>query len=308
MLLAFIRRGFYVTDVYQAPAIAAIGVIPLGLYAFSRGGMRIQIVTLIWAGLLCSLCNQVRSYSGTLALLFLLACIIIRCWKEKKAFRNIALRISILLICCCPIWGLMEYQLKQRNDFLVQHGVNAYELANRHLFWHNMYIGLGWLPNQYGIIWNDTCAENKVISEAPDVKAGSGRYESELRRHYFAIVKKDPVFIIKTYFSKTLYLFNLHWPVIILPLLVLIFSPYRHEFLFYLAMFLPMLPGFAMGLISMPKEYPYVMGGATTALLFCFLVFADYINRGFNNPDTYPGRIRMWLNNKYSWACRPDST
>ncbi len=307
MLLAFVRRGFYVTDVYQAPAIAVIGVIPLGLYAFSRGGMRIQIATLIWGGLLCSLCNQIRSHSGTLGLLFLFACIIIRCWKEKKAFRQILLRIAVLLICCVPIWGFMEYQIKQRNDFLLQHGMNAADLTSGHFFWHNMYIGLSWLPNQYGIKWNDNCAVDKVLSEAPDVKIGSVRYESELRRHYFELVKKDPVFIVKTYLSKALYLFNFHWPFIILPFLVLLFSRRRREQLFYLAMFLPMLPGFAMGLISIPKEYPYSMGGATTALLFCFLVFADLMDRGFENPDTFPGMVRIWLNTKFTGKSRVNS-
>ena len=300
MLLAFVRRGFYVTDVYQAPAIAVIGIIPLGLYAFSRGGMRIQIATLIWSGLLCSLCNQIRSHSGTLGLLFLLTCIIIRCWKEKKAFRQILLRIAVLFICCIPIWGFMEYQIKQRNDFLLQHGMNASDLTSGHFFWHNMYIGLSWLPNQYGIKWNDNCAVDKVLSEAPDVKIGSVRYESELRRHYFELVKKDPVFIVKTYLSKVLYLFNFHWPFIILPFLVLLFSQRRNEQLFYLAMFLPMLAGFAMGLISIPKEYPYSMGGATTALLFCFLIFADLMDRGFENPDTFPGMVRMWLSTRFT--------
>jgi len=300
MLLAFVRRGFYVTDVYQAPAIAVIGVIPLGLYAFSRGGIRFQIATLVWGGLLCSLCNQIRSHSGTLGIIFLLACIVIKCWKEKKMFRQILLRIAVLFICCFPIWGFMEYQLKQRNDFLFQHGVNASDLANRHFFWHNMYIGLSWLPNQYSITWDDGCAVKKVISETPDVQIGSVRYESELRRHYFELVKKDPVFIVKTYLSKVLYLFNFHWPFIILPFLVLLFSQRRNEQLFYLAMFLPMLAGFAMGLISIPKEYPYSMGGATTALLFCFLIFADLMDRGFENPDTFPGMVRMWLSTRFT--------
>ncbi|MHB9139176.1 MAG: hypothetical protein ACYC4Q_07220 [Victivallaceae bacterium] len=305
MLLAFIRRGFYVTDVYQAPAIAVIGIIPLGLYAFNRGGMRIQIAMLIWAGLLCSLCNQVRTHSGTLGIIFLIACIVINCWNKEKVFRNILLRIAILAIACCPAWGIMEYQIKQRNDFLVQRGVNAYELVSRHFLWHNMYIGLGWLPNQYGIIWNDSCAENKVISGAPGVKIGSVGYELELRKHYFELAKKDPVFIIKTYFSKAVYLSNLHWPMIILPLIVLVFSPYRHEHLFYLAIFFPMLAGFTMGLISIPKEYPYSMGGATAALLFCFLVFADYMNCRFQNPDNYFGIVRLWLKNKWFTIKQP---
>ncbi len=300
MLLAFIRRGFYVTDVYQAPAIIAIGLIPLGLYAFSRGGMRIQIATLVWGGLLCSLCNQVRSHSGTMGIIFLITCVVIRCCKEQKVFQNILLRTAILLICSVPVWGLMEYQLKQRNDFLIQHGVNAHALANRHFLWHNMYMGLGWLPNQHGIVWLDNCPENKVLSMTPDVKSGSIRYESELRRYYFEIVKKDPVFVIKTYLSKIVYLLNLHWPIVILPLLILLFSPRRYEHWFYLAMFLPMLQGFAMGIISMPKEYPYIMGGATTALIFCFLVFADYMSRGIENPDTYPGMVKMWRRARFS--------
>ena len=70
-------------------------------------------------------------------------------------------------------------------------------------------------------------------------------------------------------------------------------------------MFLPMLAGFAMGLISIPKEYPYSMGGATTALLFCFLVFSDFMNRESNNPDTCPGKVRIWLNAKFSDKIRP---
>ena len=76
------------------------------------------------------------------------------------------------------------------------------EVGTSHPFWHPAYLGLGFLPNRYGIVWSDSVAADAVQREAPGATYLSPRYERTLRHLYLALVEHDPIFVLRTYVDK----------------------------------------------------------------------------------------------------------
>ena len=71
-----------------------------------------------------------------------------------------------------------------------------------HPFWHNAYIGLGYLPNKYGISWNDAVAADAAERANPGVVFVSKAYEATLRHLYIGILRSDPGLALKTFWVK----------------------------------------------------------------------------------------------------------
>ena len=110
-------------------------------------------------------------------------------------------------------------------------GIRAYSDASAHVpkaaraaghpFWHPMYLGLGFLPNPWGIAWNDTIAADAVARVDPTAAYLSPRYESILRHLYFQIVWHDPGYVARVYALKAA--ITIHeaarrfWPALLAP-------------------------------------------------------------------------------------------
>jgi hypothetical protein len=71
-----------------------------------------------------------------------------------------------------------------------------------HPFWHPMYLGLGYLPNDYGIRFIDSVAADRVQRDAPGTVYLSQKYESVLRKAYFKTLGDHPLAVIGQYAAK----------------------------------------------------------------------------------------------------------
>ncbi|HEY6010381.1 MAG TPA: hypothetical protein VIX18_02840, partial [Nitrospirota bacterium] len=69
--------------------------------------------------------------------------------------------VAYLSIATFAFAGIRAYR-----DHVV--GWQGFDNGNtQHPFWHNAYIGLGYLPNRYGIVWNDSISIREVAKEHP---------------------------------------------------------------------------------------------------------------------------------------------
>src|SRR5439155_7593764 len=66
-----------------------------------------------------------------------------------------------------------------------------------HPFWHNAYIGLGYLPNRYGIEWNDQVSTDAVERDRPGAGYLTKEYEAALRHRYAQLTRDDPGFVLR---------------------------------------------------------------------------------------------------------------
>jgi hypothetical protein len=71
-----------------------------------------------------------------------------------------------------------------------------------HPFWHPAYLGLGYLPNRYGIAWSDPVAVDAVQRVDPSAAYLGPKYERTLRHAYARIVENDVGFALRAYIAK----------------------------------------------------------------------------------------------------------
>ena len=82
-----------------------------------------------------------------------------------------------------------------------------------HGFGHNVLIGLGLVPNSFGLRWDDASGEKYMQKKHPHVGFMSDEYFSLVWREYAALVRQRPMEVAGIYFRKSLIsLANLQLP------------------------------------------------------------------------------------------------
>jgi hypothetical protein len=138
-----------------------------------------------------------------------------------------------------------------------------------------VYLGLGYLPNPYGIRWDDTVAFEAVQREDPSAGYVTAEYEASLRRQYFAILQSDPGFVLTTYTLKgrqlVLDLMSTYLPLALLLPISLTFGARRRMMRALVLLTLPALAINAIPpLLAIPSpafERGWLAGGAILWLL-----------------------------------------
>jgi hypothetical protein len=85
---------------------------------------------------------------------------------------------------------------------LKAHQPNYHPVLRQHPFWHTVYIGLGYLSNDYGLAYKDIVAAKKAHELAPDAPYCSPEYETALKTAVIDLLRKDPVFVVGTLLAK----------------------------------------------------------------------------------------------------------
>ncbi len=187
-------------DLYVAHTVAILSIIPLFLYLVSKKKIsRNLFIFFALSGLTLGSLHLIRSHSGTAVIIFITIILLFRIrsnWLQKTA-------ILIVLLSTFMVPKLyVDRLLDKRDAFLVKED-NTYTKVNRkHPLWHSIYIGFGFLSNDYGIEYKDTVAYDKVASIDDEVISLSPRSEKILRAEVISLFKTAPKFVIHTIFSK----------------------------------------------------------------------------------------------------------
>ncbi len=148
------------------------------------------------ASLAASFANSIRGHSGTGIVLAALAVVLLR----ERAWRGRLAGVALVLAAYVLIFPL-GFKAITTYSYHHVHMPNENLIAG-HPLWHSMYIGLGYLPNRWGLQWNDSIAANAVTKVDPSAGYLSPRYEHDLRHLYFGIVEDDPGYVAKVYAVK----------------------------------------------------------------------------------------------------------
>ena len=73
---------------------------------------------------------------------------------------------------------------------------------DKHGIQHSLYIGLGAVPNEFGIEWNDAHGLKAARKVDPNVAYVSKEYYNILGQEYFRLVMQNPVEIVRIYTAK----------------------------------------------------------------------------------------------------------
>jgi hypothetical protein len=198
ILLAY--RSSLVGAIYTILSSITIAIVPLFLYFTKRRKLSLPlIIFLLWAGVAIGMANQLRSYSGTGLLIFMIIILLFYLqigWKQRIIL--VALTIASTL---APT--IYFDQLLNRRDAYLRKNLEAYvHVPRRHVLWHSVYIGLGFLNNEYGIKYRDEVAIEKVRLISHKAAYLSQEYEKILRDEVFRFIKSHRLFTAQTIFSK----------------------------------------------------------------------------------------------------------
>ena len=225
---------------YWVPAWAVLACLPPMLLLYKRWTRR-SIIPLALLMVVASFAATFRSGAG-LALLLTAALIVLlreRAWRVRLAMILVLLAgyVSVNVV---AFSGVREY----RNSVLDQPDFSE-QFPTAHPFWHTAYIGLGYLPNDHGIRYQDQVAIDAVRDVDPEIGYLTHEYESTLRGLYFDVVRDDPGFATGSYLAKTGVLLSFAYENFALaPLLIVLmcaFGPRRGLFRRYALLVVPAL-------------------------------------------------------------------
>jgi hypothetical protein len=199
--LAFLVRGN--ADIYWIAAWCALACLPALMLLASRRWSGRSIAACAGIAIVASFASSIRSEAGLGVAIAAVALVLIRerRWRRRLAV-GVLVAAAYLTIRPMLIKGLETYRDHTIASYIHENPDWSSVSGSGHPFWHSAYIGLGYLPNRWGIVWKDASAEAAVRRVDPKAPYLSARYSSILERRYFHILREDPGFILRTYATK----------------------------------------------------------------------------------------------------------
>ncbi len=252
LFVCVLSMGF--NNLYWIPAWAALALLPI-IFLLARDWPRFGLAALVVISLIASLLSSIRGDSGlgiaiTAAIVLLLRRM--RWWLALASL--ILLAVAYMAI---PLFVLDP--LNAHRDSEIRGTPLSHEQLKSHPLWHTSYIGLGYLPNNYGIFYSDGVAAARVQREAPGTVYLSRRYASVLKKAYFDVVQDHPVEVVKQYAAKVIVTIADLIPYLSIVLLtapaMLLLGPERRIRRRWLLLALPTaILGFLPMMIAIPSE------------------------------------------------------
>jgi hypothetical protein len=256
-------------DVYRAYTFAPLALISWALYCEQHKHVKSFIMVHLLAGMLIGFSHYLRAHAGSALIIFLMVLLITAPYLSwiKKLIIGIALATGLAL----PF--LYFHQLiKNTQKVLPTYLPHYYHHSVTHPFWHQLYIGLGFLATEYittlhSITWNDACAKQRakaLNSQIPDYYP-SVESEQLLRKELYRLATRYPLCILRTLWAKgsIIFLYFIWFMSIGLFALALHPLPWR----LHLAFIATLLFNALFGLLALPINC-YLLGFITCTALY----------------------------------------
>jgi hypothetical protein len=198
-LAVLIGAGFLLNqDIYVIQAWAVLCLLPIVLLAAKLPWRRRSSIELLaLAALGASFANSVRGHAGTGVVVAAIAVVLMR----ERTWRGRAAAAGVVAACYLLI-NPLAFDAIRTYSYHEAHIQSTTASMHGHPFWHPMYLGLGVLPNKWGIQWRDSFASETVTKADPKAVYLSAEYERTLRGIYFNLVENDPLYAIRLYATK----------------------------------------------------------------------------------------------------------
>jgi hypothetical protein len=213
MLVAYVlSMGF--SDTYWILAWGALTLLP-PIYLLARDWPRFGWLALGSIAFAAGWLSSIRANAG---LPIMIAAVMVLLMRRLPVSRLLA-ALALLLVAYASIATFAIGAVVAHSDRRLTVAAKRAEPVPH--VWHTLYIGLGYLPNDYGIRYKDEVAVARVQREAPGTPYLSSRYVSVIRKAYFDVVRADPVEVLWQYTAKALVTAADAFPYILLALLTI---------------------------------------------------------------------------------------
>ena len=170
--------------------------IPIFLYLVNNNNNNSMIFFIFSLSIFSTISHLIRSYSFIPTILFVIIYLLINL-KNNKKYSYIFILVATLFISNVIY---KEYE-KNINNNLLQLNHNA-NLNTKHVFWHSVYIGFGYVDNEYIPHYSDEVAMQKVNSIDANIKPLSKAYEDILRKEVFKFIKEHKIITMQNFGAK----------------------------------------------------------------------------------------------------------
>jgi hypothetical protein len=266
------------SGIYWMPAWANLFLLPLLLLIAMRW-KRSSVWLLVLLAIVASLASSVRANAGLGFLLGALLLVFVR--MPRWRLRLMSAGVIVLAYLSIGTFAMHAVQL-QRDEVVGRDFTSPY--PNAHPFWHNAYMGLGYLKNPYGIRLKDPVAVAAAQKQDPGAVFPTRRYERALRAVYFRFLSRHPGFALHEYAVKAALVVSwaLSWfpaAVLLIPFL-LFFGKQRLTRQFQFALILGAgVTGAATGIIVDPRATAQNLSGWYGFLLLLWLLSIGWLAR-----------------------------
>ena len=186
-------------DIYWTAAWSILALLPVVLL-LDRRWPRHGLALLCGVLVLASLASAIRGQAGLPVLIAAVLVLVRRPWSNVGR----AGAIALCLVAYLSVSNIgMAAARAERNHQLGGRALTT-ATGNGHPFWHTVYIGLGYLPNDWDIRYYDGVAYRDVLREEPKARYLGPAYGRILRDRYMHLVGEEPVFAIKDYGAKVI--------------------------------------------------------------------------------------------------------
>jgi MFS family permease len=186
-------------DIYIFSALIPLFILPLLFYLhIKENNIKKLYFIYFFIGIIFSFSNFIRNHSATSVLVFITIFLIF----QYKSIKNKIYFIMLFLLVGIFISNLIINSFKENRDNFLFYNNNPNLYVEGHVFWHTIYLGLGFLNNIYGIKYDDNIAYYLAKQKNPNIDLHSKEYENIMKSEVINTVKKDPWFILKTLFAK----------------------------------------------------------------------------------------------------------
>ncbi|MCK5632373.1 hypothetical protein KAH94_01365 [bacterium] len=263
------------TDVYLVQSSIVIAIIPLALYFVKKNKASfLFVIFLFLSGISAGYAHYVRSFSSVAIILFLLIVLLFLfdgSWKKR-----IVLISTFSLGLVVPIIHFQTV-LQQRDAYF---GSKNKMFESRHVFWHSLYAGFGFLQNDFSIAWDDTTIIEKIKKRAPQAVYPTRAYERATKTAFFDLVKEHPQFVLQTLFAKFGVIFYYFLLFANFGLLAAFF--YRKSWILDCAFLVALSFNSIFGFIALPGRY-YLLGMLSCTVLYNLVSIEHALNQGVIN-------------------------
>jgi hypothetical protein len=279
-------------DVYAFPAIAALIGLVL-LFAEMTGRLRSDrrlagaLAMYVATAVACTLFR-----GTTLAVTATIVLVSLWLFRAQSRARQ-AMRLAALLVVAIGP-SIVRVGISSYRDAYFRGQEATAPHLDQHMFWHSIYIGLGVVPNKYGIIYRDSSAMNYVHRTDPTARYQSARYEAVVRDRVIELARHDAAFVARQHLLKAAVL-ALSF-VILLPLVPrrrLVWGQEQARELF-VASGLVALAGLLPGLLVVPV-LNYAIAGVMVLLFMTPLVLMVALadEAAMSAPAPAPGAVAV---------------
>ena len=289
-MLLLTRQAYALGDVYLAYFACVTALVPWSLYFYKRKKYdRSLLLYLFFAGIWIGFFNYIRTYSGIGVGLFILTLFSLKYkaqWLKKISFTGIMfLGIAVPYIFFSNAYNTYKtYAQEQLVGFSIG--------EKNHVFWHNIYIGFGFLKygNPDDITYDDNFGTKTVQNKVPGItlKGNTPEYERTLKNEVLNLFKNHLQFVLFTLFAKIGILLFYLIKFANIGLLAAFFyrKPWQLELPFWIGMSFYSL----FSILTMPFM-EYALGFISLAALYGIISINYALNQGLLNRPVRKRKI-----------------